>query len=61
VGIEKISIPIAERFDCINQVIVNENHLFCLQNLQKSKKDIKQGEFAKRILICDGSSWILVN
>lgn len=61
VNIDKFPLPIAERFDCNNQVIVYDNHLFCLQNLKKPKKEIKKGEFAKRILICDGNSWILVS
>lgn len=52
-GVDRFPLPISERFDCNNQVIIYDNHMFCLQNLVLTKKQVKDGDFAKRVMICN--------
>lgn len=54
------ALPIADRFDGNNQVIVFEGMLFCLQNQFIQKGAQPAGGDRKRVLFCDGLSWSLL-
>lgn len=54
------ALPIADRFDCNNQVIIFEGTLFCLQNQVVPKGSKLTPNDRKRVLFCDGLSWSLL-